>query len=849
MRRRVTALLASLLDGLLYALTAGAALALGGVHVPATVALAVLSALFVALAIGNHRGERRVRALPLPFWALGLAAIWALVQALPLGGALGGLSGTPAELFALAGEPVARLAANATAAAQTALFFATAALAYAAAYNLFEPPERLNRLTTALIASAAIVTLVALVQAVLGERALLFFYEPQMGPLRPGLQGSFVNPDHFGAFAAVGAVLALGRAEGLRAERVHHAYDALAALLVAGLVLSYSLTALLAFAVGMVALFFTWRAQNLRVGNPFASGLPALTMGAALAAGLYVVGVAPSPGPAIEAQIAALGQLTASWSATLGVIADNVLVGIGGGGLGDLLTAHQSDVASRVSFARNEPLQLLVDFGVPLGGLVLMAVLAVFSGTRTRWHSEDAPAIVPIAAGLWTLAALALVDFALRIPAIGIAAALLAGALASQVRRYRRRFTHYQRTARRVEALTRRLPATAALVALGVVVVGGGALALQLDRAFDRAHAALYAPPTASAELGALTLELESRASDVLSLRPGLGRAYSVTGARFLEAANDAAHGAQALGWLERAATLLPTDPPTLFALGLAQLATGAREAGLATLGDAVRLDSSLAERAARELIRRFDDRALWRVASAALTPAARASGDAEDPVFSALFGAGRAADALALADDRLRADPGDDVALAAAARAALTLRADLLARHLAGALLRRDTTNPAAHLVMAAAEQRTGDWAGAIARLEALLTTHPDDLDAWLSLGTAVLGRAEAGAPLDASAEETMERVRAALRERMMIDGALTLEYHWLSARYFVLTEHWRAAESAALRAIEVAPARADLHRLLARALDGLEDNEGALAARARAAELTGARPPREAE
>lgn len=847
MQRRVTALLASLLDGLLYALTAGAALALGGVHVPATVALAVVSALFVALAIGNRRGERRVRALPLPFWGLGLAAAWALVQALPLGGILGGLSGTPAELFALAGEPAARLAANGPAAAQTALFFATAALAYAAAYNLFEPPERLNRLTTALIASATIVTLVAVVQAVLGERALLFFYEPQMGPLRPGLQGSFVNPDHLGAFAAIGAVLSLGRAEGLRAERVHHAYDALAALLVAGLVLSYSLTAMLAFGVGMVALFFTWRAQNLRVGNPFASGLPALALGAALAAGLYVAGVAPAPGPAITAQVEALGQLAASWRATLGVIAENVLVGVGGGGMGDILTVHQSDVASRVSFARNEPLQLLVDFGVPIGALVLLAVLAVFSGTRTRWHSEDAPAIVPISAGLWTLGALALVDFALRIPAIGIAAALLAGALASQVRRYRRRFTHYQRTTRRVDALTGRLPATAALVGLGLVVVAGSALALHLDRAFARAHAALYAPPTASAELGALTLEVESRASDVLALRPGLGRAYSVTGARFLESSHDAAHGAQALGWLQRAATLLPTDPPTLLALGLAQLSTGATEAGLASLREAARLDPATRARAARELVRRYDDRALWRAGSAAL--AAPGDGDGEDPVFFALFGAGRPIAALALADDRLRADPDDEVALAAAARAALALHSDFLARHLATALLQRDAANPTANLVMATAEQRVGDHGAAIARLEALLADHPGDLDAWLALGIAILGRAEAGVPLDEGAEETMTRVRDALRERMMIDGTMALEYHWLSARYFLLTEHWRAAESAARRAIEVAPARADLHRLLARALEGLEDGEGALAARARAAELSGARPPREVE
>lgn len=112
----------------------------------------------------------------------------------------------------------------------------------------------------------------------------------------------------------------------------------------------------------------------------------------------------------------------AMWRGGSSLLLDHPLFGVGPGGV---LTAFEPYRPAWLKFVidrvHSEPLELLVEYGLIGGGIILLSVIAVFGRLFAGWGRAKDPtraAVIPLIIGIAAVAAHQLVEFSLRIPAV-----------------------------------------------------------------------------------------------------------------------------------------------------------------------------------------------------------------------------------------------------------------------------------------------------------------------------------------------------------------------------------------------------------------------------------------------
>ena len=798
----------------------GSVVAIGAVHAPVTAALAVVCAIFALLVAGGSVGKTHPAPFPFAFWALAAVALWSLFQSLPTGAVFGALG---SDDWARAGLDVVRLTGNFSPTASMALKSGTAALVFAAAFYYFHHTDRIDRLITVVIGSAVLVAVLALLQSWLKTGTVLFFYEPQMGPVRPGLRGSFVNPDHFGAYVSIAALLSLARGVVLRADRVRYVYQGLSAVLVGAALLSFSASALLGLLVGLIGLWWASRRQSSRIVEPLRVAGPVVIAGAVLAVAAYAFNLIPSPMTALEAEWEALRRIPELWGSSAAAALKSPIVGLGSGSLADSLGARLDPPAMSAWFARNQPIQSIVDLGIPMALLLLAGLVVALRHLRKRWHTEDLPTMVPVASALWGVVAIGVTDFALEIPAIGIIGALLLGALCAQGVRYDLR--RKKRPAGRLKRALATLGARphAVIWALCVCVLATAAWAVAAAQQQRNAELRFETATRQSPIEEGVLHEVDEAARDLLSYRPGFGRVYTRVGEVYLSAGD----AAGAREWLIHAVDLLPADPVSLTALAIAEIELAEIEEARSIIVDCIALDPNARAVLVAHLVSRPHDLDLWY--TVATEPEMRAQ------LADALIDAERYFEAMSFASRLLGHSADDVLGLDLACRAAMGLGLDDLSLRFANSLHELDPQSITADLAVAGAAVSRGDLNRGIDLLERALERSPDSHALRFALGDALVTSAELGQEREGY-EERVESIREQLRPKIFEEEKLEIAYYLLSARFFSTTEHWSAAVTAANHGAEIAPDNVYFHLILALALENLEYREDAAYRRSRA-------------
>jgi O-antigen ligase len=330
-------------------------------------------------------------------------------------------------------------------------------LAAAAVFWLAAGVPAPRRLLVGLVTSAALLAGLGLVQFFTWNGRLLWFFEPSdWGGLRldSRLTGPFVNPDHFGAFAAMclppsAALWVLLRREtrhgrkGIASMLGREAPVAAAVLLVAALVGSGSRGAVIAAAFGL-AVFSLAVARRSHRPTPAGTALlerlfraleRAIAPGLALlllAGGLVLAGggarerlgerlAGTFQGPSIEMR-------TALWRQTLPLVRDHWLLGVGLGGWRVAFSAYESYPLAgyRHNHAHQDYLEWTAEAGLPGAALAFVLLVCV-----VRWAKRNSgiPSIARagFAAGALAIGLHEAVDFPLRVPANSFFLAAFAG--------------------------------------------------------------------------------------------------------------------------------------------------------------------------------------------------------------------------------------------------------------------------------------------------------------------------------------------------------------------------------------------------------------------------------------
>lgn len=443
----------------LVALALAPAFLIGSVHAPVVMGWAGLCALLAATAAA--RLWRQGQSPRLSWLALAAAALaaTAALQLLPLPAGLLALlspenaqarAALPPELGLGGGGPLTLGQAETALALVRWAALALAAcgvgwwLALSAASARKLPPL----LAQAFVVAGAAQTLIGLGQTLAGTGgAVLGLWQSSRSSLAL-VSGTFVNGNHAGTFLVMASLSGLGAAAAQEPGRRRALWGALAGLCATGAVLSGSRGALVTLALcgaGLLGHLF-WSAGQSRAQEPrggqgrwlpwVAAALLPLGAGALLwtqatlprqlAWELSTSGSVQELGSEFKVQMIRAGASLIGRFPLLGQGADAFAY--------SAPLALEQQVAARVSFVESDPIQLLLDFGLLVGGAALLAALWSWRGLLLPRRDEPLRRLRPAEVALgWALAAWclsALVSFnaealGLALPALVLALALL----------------------------------------------------------------------------------------------------------------------------------------------------------------------------------------------------------------------------------------------------------------------------------------------------------------------------------------------------------------------------------------------------------------------------------------
>lgn len=416
-----------------------APLAIGGVHLPTRIALAVLTLAGLALTLASQQRRPRTLHLGLAGVALTGLLVWTFIQWVPL----------PAGLVALLSpaSAEARVAAAALLGAdapswhpisldgpRTALAFVSLLAvwaAYAVGANQRRQSDRRELIPLAVIAAALAVAVVSLVQSLLGATEIYGTYRASVDLSGEHFLTTFVNPNHAAALFLLGSACAFGVWLEARAERRAPMWLAASMLLALAVAATGSRAALLLTPVtlgviGAVAIRrFTEPADRGRVVRVLFGGACLAAVTIALAAPREWLADLAFLGDS-DTLREVLGGFYRQWTVGLAVAAAYPLTGVGHGAFeaaSPSVTATWRD--GFVSHAHNAIIEAGADWGFPiaiLAGLALAAGLIVaLRGRRTYLHH------IAAAVGLVAVFVQNQVDFSLLLAGVALPAAALLG--------------------------------------------------------------------------------------------------------------------------------------------------------------------------------------------------------------------------------------------------------------------------------------------------------------------------------------------------------------------------------------------------------------------------------------
>jgi O-antigen ligase len=260
-------------------------------------------------------------------------------------------------------------------------------------------------------------------QSCLVLAARVFFDEP-----RPA--GTFLNPNHLGAWLVAALLISSGTWQGRPSRRTVVLRVMLAIPVVAAILVIGSRGAFLGLATGMAWLVVaSWRSMSrrTRVAVVAAGCLAALTVGAA------VVQRFRTPDPYSFHRIHI-------WQASTRIALDHPWTGTGPGQLAWVARNYQFadgtpplDYERRFRTTHSDWLRVPVEYGLPgLAALVLVIGTTGWAVTRRRRCDGESPFPLAATAALVAIAAQSAVDNLSERPAVWLLAAVLLGALVSR---------------------------------------------------------------------------------------------------------------------------------------------------------------------------------------------------------------------------------------------------------------------------------------------------------------------------------------------------------------------------------------------------------------------------------
>jgi tetratricopeptide (TPR) repeat protein/O-antigen ligase len=427
------------------------------------------------------------------------------------------------------------------------LVFAGYAAVYALVVQLVRTRRQVSFIVSLLLTVGGVMAFLGLLDYLTGETWLLAWRDH---PFTGRLSGTFVNPDHFGAWLTMLMALGLGwlvartssrrRAPSLAArltvrELREHAvrrYLPLIGVVVMGVALVFTLSR--GALVGLVAALLAFIALLSVTGRARRSLVVTAALLIAIIAYGGWIGFGPWVARLTQTPVGSIDRLT-QYLASLPLLREFPILGVGLGGYRDIYFRHQPVAHHPERFyfpyAHNDLLQLVLELGVV--GTVLCVFFAwrlaadligahvlgrgacpVDGGEGPEAMRSDRFSVgiaVGALAGAAGLIAHSALDFSARIPAVGFLAAALLG-LATVTLHTRMQPDHEQLLSGvRVLALTRPLRA-AAVGTLALVLLGGWTWAwIHGTRVRAAEQALLTGPPG----------EGLARANDVLAIDRG----------------------------------------------------------------------------------------------------------------------------------------------------------------------------------------------------------------------------------------------------------------------------------------------------------------------------------------
>jgi O-antigen ligase len=446
---------------------------------------------------------------------------------------------------------------------QELLLIAVVVLAFLIALHNLHGQDTTQWIVHILAGLGCLLAAYAIIQFLGESRKVLWLDQPAGYLKRAG--GTFVNPNHLAAF--LGLLLPLSLAQllvgrGKAVVKVLHGYCALVMLGGVAVTMSRGGWAAVAAGVGGLMIWIGFRRRELR--------LPILVLAVLFAVGGWLFLRQSEKARARVANVTRTDNPDAGfgrpwlWKPALKMWQDHRWLGVGPAHYDVRFPEYRSwQIQANPGWAHNEYVNLLADYGLTgallaaaAGGAFLWGVIRSVKyverggGDLCTRGSNRTAFFVGAITGLGTLAIHCVVDFNLHIPAVVLAAAVVAGLLASNLRFATERFW-----------VTPRLAGQIAITVLGV---GTLVWLLPLASRMGREGVALNRVAQATAITPTLLSDLERAAA----LAPDNPRTAFELGEnlRRLSFAGDAdwrARGEEALKWLERAAALNPFDAHT----------------------------------------------------------------------------------------------------------------------------------------------------------------------------------------------------------------------------------------------------------------------------------------------
>lgn len=464
---------------LLAAAVVGLPVAIGGVHLLSVSVAATL--LSVALAFAAREAHVRGSRINLDLFALLLLGLLTLtvLQTIPLPSFVLALVARPnLEVYRqaadfLGGEAAERsafpVALDVPGALEAVIFIWACLAAYLVASGLSRRSEdTADWLLKVIAGGGALVLALGIVQTGLGLDGVLDIYPVADSGPRTYFSSTFVNPNHLAGYLTFIGLVSLGLSQNAEQPRE--------AIVLGGLFLACIIAAVLTLSRGgMVAAL---SGSVIYAGVSIRNQRPGLRRAAArlwLAAVLVIVTVVAMLG--YDAVVEAMSQMSRFQDGGQDVKLDALarmrevirafpVAGIGPGAT-DAVFAQFNDISPGVLFTHAEsfPLQLAIDWGVPVAAAVL--VLGGVALVPPLVRGSQQAILLGVGVGLYALAVHNLVDFSFSVAGVAVPASAALGVLRGLDRRDARR-----------KGVARRQLGVPSGVAYGLAIAGAVAVPL-----------------------------------------------------------------------------------------------------------------------------------------------------------------------------------------------------------------------------------------------------------------------------------------------------------------------------------------------------------------------------------